>query len=146
MAAGAEGRLGGREGEASPLPAGRAAAVAACLAEYLVPGTGYLLLGRLGRGLAAMAGIAFLFVWGLMLDGQLDRPEPNQVLSYLATFASRGVGVAYWVVAQSEGLGNGRGDVTSATFEMGTTFLRAAGLIGYLLVLDVYDIAVGRKG
>ena len=67
------------------------------------------------------------------------------MLSYLGTFACGGVGVVYFYVTGSARFNHGRGDPTAAASEFGTTFLRAAGLIGYLLLLDVFDIARGRK-
>ena len=46
------------------------------------------------------------------------------------------------IVARSLGP---HGDVTSITYEYGTTFTLTAGLMNLLLVLDVFDIAQGRK-
>lgn len=117
----------------------------ACALEWLLPGAGYLLLGRFGRALVAFGSVTLLFGWGVHLHGQLDRFVPNQVLASLAAFAQMGVGLGYFVVAGSEDLLHGLGDPTAATSEMGVTLLRAAGLGGYLLLLDVYDIATGRK-
>lgn len=41
--------------------------------------------------------------------------------------------------------GLGAGDLRSATYEHGTTFLLSAGLMNLLLILDVWDILCGRK-
>ena len=42
-------------------------------------------------------------------------------------------------------MGAGGGEVTAATFEYGNTFLIVAGLLNFLVVLDAFDIAMGRK-
>ena len=42
-------------------------------------------------------------------------------------------------------LGFGRGDVRAVSYEYGNTFLIVAGLLNLLVVIDAYDVAVGRK-
>ena len=39
----------------------------------------------------------------------------------------------------------GKGEITSLTFDYGNVFLYGAGLLNMLIVLDAFDIAVGRK-
>ena len=57
--------------------------------------------------------------------------------------------VAEWMVGVprlAAGLaGFGAGNVTAATYEYGNTFLIVAGLLNALVVLDVVDVAKGRK-
>ena len=42
-------------------------------------------------------------------------------------------------------LGFGQGDVRAVTYEYGNTFVIVAGLLNMLVVIDAYDVAVGRK-
>jgi Family of unknown function (DUF6677) len=42
-------------------------------------------------------------------------------------------------------LGLGEGVVTAASYEYGNTFMIVSGLLNMLVVLDAYDIALGRK-
>ena len=42
-------------------------------------------------------------------------------------------------------MGVGAGQVVAITYEYGNTFIIAAGLLNMLVVLDVFDIAKGRK-
>jgi len=42
-------------------------------------------------------------------------------------------------------LGYGAGDVRAVTYEYGNAFLVVAGLLNLLVVIDAYDIALGRK-
>ena len=42
-------------------------------------------------------------------------------------------------------LGYGAGQVRAVTYEYGNAFIVVAGLLNLLVVIDTYDIAVGRK-
>jgi hypothetical protein len=42
-------------------------------------------------------------------------------------------------------LGLGQGDVRAVTYEYGNAFLVVAGLLNLLVMIDAYDVAVGRK-
>jgi hypothetical protein len=48
-----------------------------------------------------------------------------------------------WMVARFVGAGDGV--VTAATWEYGNAFMIVAGLLNFLIILDAYDIAMGRK-
>ena len=111
-----------------------------------MPGAGYMLLGKYGRGAVAFVGVLAMTFWGLHLGGELSTPVSGALLSQLKAFACLGLGVTYFAVTNSIKLGNGLGDVTSPTEDYGCSLIWAAGLISYLLILDVFDIAVGRKG
>ena len=42
-------------------------------------------------------------------------------------------------------MGYGAGNVIAVTYEYGNTFLIVAGLLNMLVVIDAFDIAMGRK-
>jgi len=42
-------------------------------------------------------------------------------------------------------MGWGAGDVRAVTYEYGNTYIVVAALLNLLVVIDAYDIAVGRK-
>ena len=42
-------------------------------------------------------------------------------------------------------LGLGKGVVTAASYEYGNKFLIVSGLLNTLVVIDAYDVALGRK-
>jgi hypothetical protein len=48
-----------------------------------------------------------------------------------------------WILARLTGAGVGT--VTAVTYEHGNTFIIVAGLLNALVVLDAFDIAMGRK-
>ena len=83
-----------------------------------------------------------MFVSGLLLHGRLFPFEMAEPLVALAAFADAGMGLP-WIVARLAGAGGGV--VTAPSYEYGNCFLIVAGLLNLLVVLDAYDVAVGRK-
>jgi hypothetical protein len=120
-----------------------------CVAAWAIPGAGHLWLGRRTKGLILLLALTLMFAIGLALRGRLvplsalsgvfDLSEP---LGGLMSIADLGIGVLYFVAAA---LGYGAGDVRAVTYEYGNTFLIVAGLLNLLVVIDAYDIAMGRK-
>lgn len=123
----------------TPLPAN--VHLAAVLA-WLIPGAGHYFLGRRSRALIYLAIIATATVIGCFLHGNLYRVVAGQPLSILATFGAMGLGLPYFVLRF---LVSYQGDITAPTFEYGTAFLLTAGVMNLLLVIDAWDIAMGRK-
>jgi len=123
-----------------PVPVGNPW-VAALLA-WLVPGAGHFVLGKRGRAAAFFVLVAVSIALGCALSGNLYRPVANQPLAYLATAGCMGMGSPYFVLRFLVGY---TGDVTSAGYEYGTAFILTAGLMNLLLVLDAWDIALGKK-
>jgi hypothetical protein len=117
------------------------------LAAWAVPGAGHLLLGRWVRGLVLGGAVWAMFVIGFLFSGHLFAPGGEHgaaaLMSVPPMIADIGCGLLYvfcWVT--------GTGFVENArsvTYEYGNTFLMVAGLLNYLLALDAFDIAAGRK-
>ena len=112
------------------------------IVAWLVPGAGHLWQGRTQKGVIFLIAIPLMFATGLWLNGRLFPFEIAQPLVVLAALASLGNGVPYFVATL---LGLGKGVVTAASYEYGNTFVIVAGLLNMLVVLDAYDIALGRK-
>jgi len=113
-----------------------------CLAAWAVPGAGHLWLGRRQKGLVFLLAIPAMFAVGLLLDGRIFPFNLSEPLVALAAVADVGVG-AGWVLARMRDAGAGA--VTSVTFEYGNIFLIVAGLLNFLVILDAFDIGMGRK-
>ena len=111
-------------------------------AAWIVPGAGHLWQGRTQKGIIFLIAIPLMFAVGLGLNGRLFPFEFSQPLVALAAFASLGNGIPYFVATA---LGLGDGIVTAATYEYGNTFVIVSGLLNMLVMLDAYDIALGRK-
>jgi TM2 domain-containing membrane protein YozV len=117
--------------------------VVAMILAYVVPGAGHFYLGHRARAAAFFAIIATLFLVGLRLDAVLYTiaNSHRQILGLFAAIGSMGSGALY-LFGQMFG---GPGDFKSYTFEYGRMFTLTAGLMNLLLVIDCYDISVGRK-
>lgn len=115
----------------------------AVLLAYLVPGAGHLYLGRRARAITFFCIVVLMFLIGIAIDGDLYTlgHSNGSLLRLLAALGTLGAGAIYWIAT---GIGI-HGDVTSITFEHGTVFTITAGLMNLLLMLDVFDIAQGRK-
>lgn len=113
-----------------------------CLAAWLVPGAGHLWLGRRQKGLVFVLALPAMFLVGLLLHGRVFPFELSEPLVALAAIADLGVGLP-WILARM--LSAGAGTVTAATYEYGNCFLIVTGLLNFLVILDAFDIAMGRK-
>jgi hypothetical protein len=113
-----------------------------CVSAWAIPGAGHLWLGRVQKGVVFFAALTTMFVVGLMLRGRLFPFDLGEPLVALAAIANAGLGLP-WILGRALALGDGV--VTAVTYEYGNTFLIVAGLLNFLIVLDVYDIGTGRK-
>ncbi len=113
-----------------------------CLAAWAVPGAGHLWQGRRFKGLAFLVAIPLMFAIGLGIDGRLFPFDTSEPLVALAALAHLGIGIPYFIASM---LGLGAGDVRAVGYEYGNAFLIVAGLLNMLVVIDAYDIALGRK-
>jgi hypothetical protein len=135
-------------GEASTTAEGPRAAsepgtlVLVCVTAWAIPGAGHLWLGRRQKAAVFFVALLAMFVSGLLLKGRLFPFEFSEPLVALAAFANAGMGLP-WIVALM--MDAGKGVVTAISYEYGNCFLIVAGLLNFLVVLDAFDIAVGRK-
>jgi hypothetical protein len=112
-----------------------------CAAGWFVPGLGHLWLGR-RKGLIFLIVIPAMFALGLFLEGRIFPIEFSQPLVALAALANMGIGLPYFI---ARAMGQGAGDVIAVTYEYGNTFLIVSGLLNALVVIDAFDISMGRK-
>ena len=113
-----------------------------CAVAWFLPGAGHLWLARRQKGIVFFVALTSMFGFGLWLEGRLFPFEIAQPLVALAAIADLGVGLPYFI---AQAFGAGRGNVIAITYEYGNTFIIAAGLLNMLVVLDVFDVAKGRK-
>lgn len=113
-----------------------------CAASWAIPGAGHLWLGRWSKGLIVLVALPLMFAIGLGVQGRIFPFDARDPLMALAALADLGIGVPYFIAAA---LGLGRGDVTAVTYEYGNAFIIVAGLLNLLVVIDAWDVALGRK-
>jgi hypothetical protein len=117
-------------------------ALIAAILAWLVPGMGHLLLGRWGRALVFFGAVGGLVVTGYLLRGNVFPPHSGDPFGTLGFVADAGAGVFYYFSRFFEGAGP---DVSRAAGDYGTRFIAAAGVVNVLAVLDVIEIATGRR-
>lgn len=136
----------------------------ACALAWLVPGGGHLYLKRPLKAVLFFCLVLVTFFLGLALQGRAHAVDHEQpLLSALATFANVSIGpldlvarsttyhrVVYRLPDEGDPqhealMARVRERVLRTTYEYGTTFILAAGLMNLLLILDAFDIAIGRK-
>ncbi|HEX4999060.1 MAG TPA: DUF6677 family protein [Terriglobia bacterium] len=133
--------------ETRAIPMGAAIAISA--GAWLIPGLGHLILGRWTRSLLFALCVFSLFFLGLGMEGKLygwafDRTPTAQSipLQALEFFGDAGVGLPYFVATR---MGAGEGNLANRSYDYGEKFLWVAGLLNYLIMLDAFDVALGRK-
>jgi hypothetical protein len=113
-----------------------------CVAAWIVPGLGHLLLGRKWRALILFCAIMAMFLVGIAMQGEFFTTSSGSYLQTLGYWGELCVGMAM-PAARFFGYAGGNPLFVSADF--GTAYLVAAGMLNMLSILDTYDIAVGRK-
>jgi hypothetical protein len=112
------------------------------IAGWLVPGLGHLLQKRFWRAAAFFSAISAMVLMGLIMGGKIYPFQTENPLTILAFFADLG---NFFIYALSLKLGFGQGALERVTFEFGTAYIAGAGLLNYLVALDAFDIARGKK-
>ena len=114
--------------------------------SWLIPGGGHFLLKRTGRGLLLLAAITSMFLCGLMMRGAFFQPESGDLLTTLInTGGFVGDVCSGLLYLMSVWLGYNQPDMAGAVHDYGSKFLVTAGLLNILAMVDVFEIAAGRK-
>jgi hypothetical protein len=123
------------------------------LAGWFIPGSGHLLMKKWGRA-ALMGGAVWVcFFVGLAMGGHMFDVDLElgifswgTLIQIPPAFANFGMG-AFYIVSwlMDTGFADDPAQAARATYEYGNTFLLIAGLLNFLVTLDAFDIAAGRK-
>jgi len=116
--------------------------VAACVGAALVPGLGHAILQKWDRALVFFACVCTMFALGIRLQGKVFGPDSSDLFAILKFTADAGIGLIYWF---SWLQGIGPGEPSAYTYDFGNIFLYVAGLLNMLVIVDTFDIALGRK-
>jgi hypothetical protein len=109
---------------------------------WLVPGLGHAVQKKFGRALIFFASIFAMTGLGLVMGGKIYPFQTENPLTILAFFADIGNGLFYLL---SRILSWGPGVLEKMTFEFGTAYIAGAGLLNFLVAIDAYDVAVGKR-
>jgi hypothetical protein len=113
-----------------------------CLASWLVPGLGYWLVGR-KRSFAIVASCLFAaIIMGVLLGGDLFPVSGSEGrLRQIGGVCQMGMGLPFFLF----NLVLERGNPLNITFDYGTNYFLIAGMVNWLAVMDIFDIATRRK-
>jgi hypothetical protein len=120
-------------------------------AGWFVPGSGHLLQGKWIRAILLGGAVWSCFIAGLWMGGHLFSVGGTEgglalLLQIPPTIANLGSGILYLVCwFLGAGFADDPAHAARATYEYGNTLLLIAGLLNYLVMLDAFDIAAGRK-
>jgi TM2 domain-containing membrane protein YozV len=113
---------------------------------WLIPGAGHLLLKKTGRGVLLLLAVTGMFLCGLMMRGAMFHPQSGDLLTTLInTGGFVGDVCSGMLYLLSVWLGYNQPDMAGHVHDYGTKFLVTAGLLNLLAMVDVYEIAAGRK-
>jgi hypothetical protein len=116
--------------------------ISCLIAGWLVPGLGHILQKKLWTGLTFFVSVGAMTTIGLVMGGRIYPFQTDNPLTILAFFADIG---NFLVYALARLFTFGQGSLERVTFEFGTAYIAGAGLLNYLIALDAYDIAKGKK-
>lgn len=123
-------------------PVGSFTVLVATVLAWLLPGAGHAYLGRLRRGLIFMAIVLAGLAVGAVLAGDASLVFSGSPLEILKSIARLAIGAPFLLLISLFGY---VGEPRALGYEYGGPFIVTAGVMNMLLVLDVWDIAKGRK-
>ena len=112
----------------------------------LLPGAGHLYLRKYRRAALFCFCVLALAIAGAATSGEMHsllRENAGEgFLQMLAAIGNIGLGAVHIVFVV---FGIAQGDIAARGYEYGTTFIIIAALINVLVILDAWDIAVGKR-
>lgn len=113
---------------------------------WLIPGGGYFLLNHRLRGALIAFSVTLMFLFGLMMRGAFFEPQGGDLLTVIIYYGGfvcdMASGLLYFLATW---MGYSQADVAGHVHDYGTKFLVGAGLLNVLAMVDVYEIATGKK-
>jgi len=109
---------------------------------WLVPGLGHIAQKRYLKGVVFFTGILLLSVFGVIMQGKYYDTSQLHPLMLLGFVGDVGSGLFYLII---KALGFGKGNIEAITYNYGIAYLVCAGLLNYLVALNAFDIAKGRR-
>jgi hypothetical protein len=110
--------------------------------SWLLPGLGHLLQKKVLKAAVFFSGILALLVMGLLMKGKFYDTSVMHPLLLLGFLGDLGNGLFYFVIRF---LKLASGDIKAVTLHYGTASLASAGLLNFLVALNAFDLAKGRK-
>ncbi len=116
------------------------------LLAWLIPGAGHFYLRRRLHGTILLLAISSMFLMGLGMQGRMFVPTGGDlfttIMTYGGYFGDLCNGMLYFVTVL---MGYEQEAMAGATHDYGTKFLVCSGLLNLLAIVDVHEIATGKK-
>lgn len=115
--------------------------------SWIFPGAGYLILGRMKRGLIIGGTLWVMFIVAVISGGAYYPGltfEEGALLYILNIFAKLGNGLGT-LISVVLNMNPPRDVAAWSTFEYGGRLLEMVGLLNFLSIIDVFDIQKERK-
>jgi hypothetical protein len=113
---------------------------------WLIPGGGHFLMHKRLRGGLLAASVASMFLLGLLMRGAFFEPQGGDLMTVLIYYGgfigNLANGLLYFLATW---MGYSQPDVAGHVHDYGTKFLVSAGFLNVLAMVDVYEIATGKK-
>ena len=114
-----------------------------CFLAWLVPGLGYFMVGRKRSGIIICLGLYTSLLLGVLLGGDFydfDWTGEGKI-RFFGALCQSGLGIPYMIVRAIVE----RGTPLNITYDYGTSYFLIAGMLNWLVVMDIFDISVKRK-
>lgn len=125
------------------------------LAAWLIPGAGHFLLKKHMRGGLLAFAVVAMFAFGIMMRGATFQksffdmmeqvPKPDVLTRLMNTggyIGNLATGILYFLTSW---FGYSQVETAGHVHDYGTKFLVAAGLLNILAMVDVFEIATGKR-
>lgn len=109
---------------------------------WLFPGAGHFAQKKHLKGTVFLVGTLLLLTFGILMDGRFYNLEQMHPLMVLGFLGDLGNGLFFLIISL---LGLGQGNIEAVTYHYGTTYMVSAGLLNYLVALNAFDIARGKR-
>lgn len=110
--------------------------------SWLFPGSGHIMQKKYVKGIVFLVGILLLLIFGLIMQGKFYDTKEFHPLMILGFLGDLGSGIFFFIIKLA---GLGKGNIQAVTYHYGTTYMVSAGLINYLVALNAFDIARGKR-
>lgn len=122
--------------------------------SWLLPGSGHLIQKKRVKAGVFFFGVLILLGLGILMEGRFFLPytettnnfglmqrqfHPLLILGFLGDLGS---GIFYFLIKL---IGAANGNIAAVTYHYGTAYMVTAGLLNYLIALNAFDIARGKK-
>jgi len=109
---------------------------------WLIPGLGHAAQKKFKRALFFFVAVSAMSALGLIMGGKIYSFQMENPLTVLGFLSDIGLGLFYLT---SKLFAFGAGNLENITFEFGSAYIAGSGLLNYLIALDAFDIASGKK-